>query len=104
MEEQTLPDAQEEPVEDGTAPQAGTGVAGFAKGLLQKGLSVKENLKDRASALNTQNLQGLGSNFMGGISNLIPGRKEEEVLAPSEANPMEEEMMIEGDQQYLQQE
>lgn len=91
-------------VDESGEPQAAGGVAGFAKGLLQKGLTVKDNLKEKASSLNTQNLQGIGTNLMGGISSFMPGRKEEEVPTPPEDNPNTEEVMLEGDMQYLQQE
>jgi hypothetical protein len=46
-----------------SAAGTGSGVAGFAKGLMQKGLSIKENMKERASALTPPNLSGLGSNL-----------------------------------------
>ena len=65
----------------------------------------KENMKEKASALNPHNLQGIGSNLMGGITNLIPGRKEEEVPTPPEplaTNEMGGEMMAEGEQEYQQ--
>ena len=81
------------------------GVSGFAKGLMQKGFAMKDNMKEKASALNPHHLHDIGSNLMGGITNLIPGRKEEEVPTPPEPNPptdMGGEMMMEGDQQYLQ--
>ena len=60
-------------------------------------------MKEKASALNPHNLQGIGSNLMGGITNLIPGRKEEEVPTPPEAlasNEMGGEMMAEGEPEY----
>ena len=90
---------------DGAVPPAGGGVSGFARGLMQKGLSIKDNMKEKASALAPHNLSGLGSNLIGGITNLIPGRKEEEVPTPPEPNPpmdMGGEMVMEGEQQYLQ--
>jgi hypothetical protein len=65
----------------------------------------QENMKEKASALNPHNLSGIGSNLMGGITNLIPGRKEEEVPTPPEAmaaNEMGGEMMMEGEQEYPQ--
>jgi len=82
-------------------------MASFAKGLMLKGMSVKENLKEKASALNAQNFQGFGSNLLGGITNLIPGRREEEVPTPPEPLPptdLGEETIMEYDQQYLEQE
>lgn len=90
---------------EGQAPAGAGGVSGFAKGLMQKGFAIKDNMKEKASALNPHNLQGIGSNLMGGITNLIPGRKEEEVPTPPEPNPptdMGGEMMVEGEQEYLQ--
>ena len=64
-------------------------------------------MKEKASALNPHNLHGIGSNLMGGITNLIPGRKEEEVPTPPEpqaTNEMGGDMMVEGEQQEYQQE
>ena len=92
---------------ENVAPQTGGGVSGFAKGLMQKGLSIKENMKEKASAMTPPNLSGIGSNLMGGISNLMPGRKDEEVPTPPEPVPptdMGGEIVMEGDQQqqYLQ--
>lgn len=90
---------------EAAAPAAGGGVSGFARGLMQKGLSIKDNMKEKASALAPHNLSGIGSNLIGGITNLIPGRKEEEVPTPPEPNPpmdMGGEMVMEGEQQYLQ--
>jgi hypothetical protein len=87
------------------APPAGGGVSGFARGLMQKGLSIKDNMKEKAAAMAPHNLSGLGTNLIGGITNLIPGRKEEEVPTPPEPNPptdMGGEMVMEGEQQYLQ--
>lgn len=102
-----MPDNNIEGVDDQAETPPVSGMASFAKGLMLKGLSVKENLKEKASALNAQNFQGFGSNFIGGITNLIPGRKEEEVPTPPEQIPpadMGEEMIMEDDQQYLEQE
>jgi len=78
--------------------QAG-GVSGFAKGLMQKGFAIKDNVKERAAILNPQALQGIGSNLMGGITNLIPGRKEEEVPDPNQQLDVSGEMMMEGGEQ-----
>lgn len=79
--------------------QAAGGVSGFAKGLMQKGFSIKDNLKEKAAVLNPHALQGIGSNLMGGITNLIPGRKEEEVPDPNQVGDMTGEMVMEGEQQ-----
>lgn len=80
------------------------GVSGFAKGLMQKGFAIKDNMKEKAAVLNPGNLQGIGNNLMGGITNLIPGRKEEEVPDPNQQVDMGGEMMMEGDQQQQWQE
>lgn len=66
---------------------------------MQKGFSIKDNLKEKAAVLNPQALQGIGSNLMGGITNLIPGRKEEEVPDPNMTGDMTGEMVMEGEQQ-----
>ena len=80
--------------------QAAGGVSGFAKGLMQKGFSIKDNLKEKAAVLNPQALHGIGSNLMGGITHLMPGRKEEEVPDPNMVGDMTGEMMVaEGEQQ-----
>jgi hypothetical protein len=79
--------------------KAAGGVSGFAKGLMQKGFSIKDNIKEKAAVLNPQALQGIGSNLMGGISNLMPGKKEEEVPDPNQVVDMGGEMIMEGDQQ-----
>jgi hypothetical protein len=39
--------------------QATGGVSGFAKGLMQKGMSMKDNMKEKACALAPHNLSGL---------------------------------------------
>lgn len=100
------PNAQQQYVENGAemtgeecaagdCQQAG-GVSGFAKGLMQKGMSIKDSVKEKATVLNPQALTGIGSNLMGGITNLIPGRKEEEVPDPNQVDmggevPVEEQ-------------
>ena len=91
---------------EGAENPAPGGVSGFAKGLMQKGYAMKDNMKEKASALAPHNLHGIGSNLMGGITNLIPGRKEEEVPTPPEPTPptdMGGEMVMEGEQEYHQQ-
>jgi hypothetical protein len=55
---------------------------------MQKGFSIKDNLKEKAAVLNPHALQGIGSNLMGGITNLIPGRKEEEVPDPNQVSTL----------------
>lgn len=65
----------------------GAGVSGLAQGLMQKAMSAKEGIKEKASNFHTPNLQGLGNNLMQGVTNLIPGRREEEVPTPPEPNP-----------------
>lgn len=85
----------------GAECQAG-GVSGFAKGLMQKGFAIKDNMKEKAAVLNPQALQGIGSNLMGGITNLIPGKKEEEVPDPNQVVDMSGEMVMEGEQQQWQ--
>lgn len=94
----------EEGAEAGAA--ATGGVSGFAKGLMQKGMSIKDNMKEKAAVLNPHALQGMGSSLIGGITNLIPGRKEEEVPNPPEHYPAEMtgEMVLEDDQQQYVQE
>ena len=69
---------------------------------MQKGFAIKDNMKEKAAVLNPQALQGIGSNLMGGINNLIPGKKEEEVPDPNQVGDMGGEMVMEGEQQQWQ--
>ena len=39
-------------------------MSGFAKGLMQKGFAIKDNMKEKAAVLNPQALQGIGSNLV----------------------------------------
>jgi hypothetical protein len=100
-----LPPKIEEPevAEDTSGDRAeGGGVTGFAMGLMQKGMSIRDNMKEKASALAPNSLSGLGSNFMGGITILILGRKEEEVPTPQEPEPemgAQLELFMDEDQQ-----
>jgi len=65
---------------------------------MQKGFAIKDNVKEKAAILNPQALQGIGSNLMGGISNLIPGRKEEEVPDPNQQVNISTFFLIKTDQ------
>lgn len=90
---------------DGAEQAAPGGVSGMAQGFLSKAMAAKDGLKEKAGAFQPPNLQGLGNNLMSGVTNLIPGRKEEEVPTPPEPNPpsdMGGEVMEAGEEQYQQ--
>lgn len=90
-----------EGVEGEQAAGAG-GMSGLAQGLMMKAMTAKEGLKEKAGSFAPPNLTGIGGNLMANVTNLIPGRKEEEVPTPPEPNPPSEmggEMMIDDQQQ-----
>ena len=72
----------EEQVQGGAAK-----VSGLAQGLMMKAMSAKDGLKEKASNFQAPNLQGLGGSLMQGVTNLIPGKKEEDVPTPPDPNP-----------------
>lgn len=75
-----------EQVEGGEQAQAG-GVSGFAQGLMMKAMTAKEGMKEKAASINTGNIGAMGGQLMSGVTNLIPGRKEEEVPTPPDQIP-----------------
>lgn len=79
-----------EPIEGAEGAAAGGGMAGMAQGLLMKAMTAKEGIKEKAGAFQPPNLQGIGGNLMGQVTNLIPGRREEDVPTPPEPNPPSE--------------
>jgi len=82
-------DENGEPIE-GEAAAGGGGMSGMAQGLLMKAMTAKEGMKEKASAFQPPNLQGIGGNLIGQVTNLIPGRREEDVPTPPEPNPPSE--------------
>ena len=46
---------------------------------MMKAMAAKEGMKEKASNFQAPNLQELGGNLMQNVTNLIPGRKEEDV-------------------------
>ncbi|XP_040583326.1 uncharacterized protein [Lepeophtheirus salmonis] len=91
-------------VEGGEAPNAAGRVTGMAQGFLSKAMAAKDGMKEKVGGFQPPNLHGLGNNIMSGVTNLIPGRKEEEVPTPPEPNPptdMGGEMM-EGGEEIVQ--
>jgi hypothetical protein len=82
-------DAAADGVQEGNAAGGG-GVSGLAQGLMSKAMAAKEGLKEKATNFQTPNLSGIGSNIMHGVTNLLPGRKEEEVPTPPDPNPPSE--------------
>ncbi len=78
------------------------GVSGLAQGLMMKAMSAKEGIKEKASNFQAPNLQGLGSNLMQNVTNLIPGKREEDVPTPPEPNPPSDiggGELVEGEEQ-----
>ena len=90
---------EEVPVEGGQ-PGAG-GVAGLAQGFMAKAMSAKDGIKEKAAGFQPPNLQGLGNNLMQNVTNLIPGKKEEDVPTPPEPNPPSDMggELVEGEEQ-----
>lgn len=91
-----------EQVEGGEQAQAPGGVSGFAQGLMMKAMTAKEGLKEKAGAIAPPNLGAMGGQLMAMGTNLIPGRKEEEVPTPPEPIPpsdMGEVQYTEGGEQ-----
>ena len=86
---------------EGAAPG---GVSGLAQGLMMKAMTAKEGIKEKAAGFQPPNLQGLGNNLMAGVTNLIPGRREEDVPTPPEPNPPSEmgAEMLEGEEQVAE--
>jgi len=86
----------EQGVEGGEQPAPPGGIGGFAQGLMMKAMTVKEGVKEKAGAMAPGNLQAMGGQLVSGVTNLIPGRKEEEVPNPPE------QMVNEGEVQYTE--
>jgi len=88
--------------EQGAAPG---GVSGLAQGLMMKAMAAKQGMQEKAGSLNPQNITAMGSGLLSNVTNLIPGRKEEEVPTPPEPNPptdMGGEVQYEEQVQYEQ--
>lgn len=87
-----------EQVEGGEQQPPPGGVSGFAQGLMMKAMTAKDGLKEKAGAMAGQgaNLGAMGGQLMSGVTNLIPGRKEEEVPNPPD------QMVGEGEVQYTE--
>merc|ERR1719290_899159 len=87
---------------EGEAPPPG-GAMGFAAGLMMKAHSLTEGVKEKASGINTGNIQGIGAmagGVMGQVQGIIPGmRKEEEVPDPA---PQEEYQEYQEEEQQYQ--
>jgi len=75
---------------EGVPPPGGIG--GFASGLMMKAMTAKQGMQEKAAALNPGQLQAMGAGLVGGVTNLIPGRKEEEVPMPPEGMVGEEQV------------
>lgn len=86
----------EQGVEGGEQQPPAGGIGGFAQGLMMKAMTVKEGVKEKAGAMAPGNLQAMGGQLVSGVTNLIPGRKEEEVPNPPE------QMVNEGEVQYTE--
>ena len=88
---------------EGAEGQAG-GMSGLAQGLMMKAMTAKDGLKEKASGFQPPNMGGIGGSLMQNVTNLIPGRKEEDVPTPPEPNPPSEigGEMLEGEEQVLQ--
>lgn len=88
-----------EQVEGGEQQPPAGGVSGFAQGLMMKAMTAKDGLKEKAGAMGGLGAQAgaMGGQLMSGVTNLIPGRKEEEV-------PMPPDQMVgaEGEVQYTE--
>merc|ERR1719508_174719 len=102
----------EQPLDENGMPIEGevppAGAMGFAAGLMMKAHAAAEGVKEKASGINTGNIQGIGlptamaGGVMGQVQGIIPGmRKEEEV--PEPAPPQEEyQEFQEEEQQYTE--
>lgn len=86
-----------EQVEGGEQQPPAGGVSGFAQGLMMKAMTAKDGLKEKAGAMAPPNLGAMGGQLMSGVTNLIPGRKEEEV-----PNPPDQMVGTEGEVQYTE--
>lgn len=86
---------------EGEAGAQAGGVSGLAHGLMAKAMMAKEGMKEKAASFQAPNLQGIGGNLMQGVTNLLPGKKEEDVPTPPEPNPPSEigGEMVEGEEQ-----
>jgi hypothetical protein len=72
-------------------PAAGAGgVSGMAQGLMMKAMFAKDAIKEKGSTFQPPNFAQLGGNMMQNVTNLIPGKKEEDVPTPPEPNPPSE--------------
>lgn len=87
--------------EGGEQPQQAGGMSGLAQGLMMKAMSAKQGIQEKAGSFNPSQITGMGTNLMAGVTNLIPGRKEEEVPTPPEPNPSTD--MVGGEVQYEEQ-
>jgi len=90
MQAAQQPMAQENGAEmmgEGGEQQAPGGVSGLAQGLMMKAMAAKQGMQEKAGSLNPQNMAAMGSGLLSNVTNLIPGRKEEEVPTPPEPNP-----------------
>jgi len=91
--------------EGGEQAQAPGGVSGLAQGLMMKAMAAKQGMQEKAGNLNPQNMAAMGTGLLSNVTNLIPGRKEEEVPTPPEPNPptdMGQEVQYEEQVQYEQ--
>lgn len=90
-----------EQVEGGEQQQPAGGMSGFAGGLMMKAMAAKEGMKEKAGAIGAQagGLGAMGGQMLSGVTNLIPGRKEEEVPMPPEQQQGEYQQ---GDVQYTE--
>ena len=86
---------------EGTEQAAPGGMSGLAQGLMMKAMSAKQGIQEKAGSFSPPNMGALGGNLMANVTNLIPGRKEEEVPTPPEPNPPTD--MVGGEVQYEEQ-
>merc|ERR1719186_85733 len=95
----------EQPLDENGMPIEGevppAGAMGFAAGLMMKAHAAAEGVKEKASGINTGNIQAMAGGVMGQVQGIIPGmRKEEEV--PEPAPPQEEYQEYQEEQQYTE--
>ena len=91
---------------EGAEQATGAGkMGGLAQGLMMKAMSAKDGIKEKASNFQPPNLQGLGGSLMQGVTNLIPGKKEEDVPTPPDPNPPTADMggeVLESEEQMAE--
>ena len=87
--------------EGGEGAAGAGGVSGLAQGLMMKAMAAKQGMQEKAGNFNTQNITNMGGSLLSNVTNLIPGRKEEEVPTPPEPNPPTD--MVGGEVQYEEQ-